>query len=634
MSRFLKYPHIYRISWGLALAASIYHLSLVYFGVPEAYKLRTTHLMLLLPLAFLLRPVYREGRPKPYILLDLGFFLASFGSSLFLGWIDYETVISRIPQIDELSRLQVTVGIVLLVTVLEATRRIVGWSMVWVCLFAIGYALFGHLAPGAFAYSGSSFLELLDQLVFTTEGIFGIPLAASATFIFLFILFGKFLERSGAGAFFMDLAFALAGRTRGGPAKVAVLASGFIGSISGSATANVASTGSYTIPLMKKSDYPPEFAGAVEAAASTGGQLLPPIMGAASFLMAEFVGIPYTSLIVAAAIPAILFFLSVGSAVHFETIKLGLSRVSEVDIPRLGDLLRRIHLIAPLFVVVIIMFLGYTPYLSAVIALVSVLVVASILASTRMGPKEIVSTLVDGAKDAVLITVTTAAAGIVIGVASETGIGVRFASMVVNLSGGNLYLLLIFIMIASLILGMGLPTSAAYIMVAAIAIPGMIDAGIFPLSAHLFALYFGVFSAVTPPVAITAYAAAGIAKANPMVTGLKAFRLSIPAFIIPYAFVVHPEMLLEGTVPDILTVILFVTVGVIAFSSAAVGYYATKLNPLFRLLMLAGSLGLMLSDRIYVSLVSLACVVGIAVFQLARRHTAIAEPATGASHEN
>jgi len=523
---------------------------------------------------------------------------------------------------------------VLLVTVLEATRRIVGWSMVWVCLFAIGYALFGHLAPGAFAYSGSSFLELLDQLVFTTEGIFGIPLAASATFIFLFILFGKFLERSGAGAFFMDLAFALAGRTRGGPAKVAVLASGFIGSISGSATANVASTGSYTIPLMKKSDYPPEFAGAVEAAASTGGQLLPPIMGAASFLMAEFVGIPYTSLIVAAAIPAILFFLSVGSAVHFETIKLGLSRVSEVDIPRLGDLLRRIHLIAPLFVVVIIMFLGYTPYLSAVIALVSVLVVASILASTRMGPKEIVSTLVDGAKDAVLITVTTAAAGIVIGVASETGIGVRFASMVVNLSGGNLYLLLIFIMIASLILGMGLPTSAAYIMVAAIAIPGMIDAGIFPLSAHLFALYFGVFSAVTPPVAITAYAAAGIAKANPMVTGLKAFRLSIPAFIIPYAFVVHPEMLLEGTVPDILTVILFVTVGVIAFSSAAVGYYATKLNPLFRLLMLAGSLGLMLSDRIYVSLVSLACVVGIAVFQLARRHTAIAEPATGASHEN
>ncbi|SKA22455.1 TRAP transporter permease [Consotaella salsifontis] len=634
MLRNFRIEYLYRISWILALIASLYHLSMVYFGLPEAFKLRTTHLMLLLPIAFLINPVYRKGRSRVYALFDAFFFFSALGTTFFLGWLDYDTIIARIPQIDELTTTQVIVGVLLLVTVLEATRRIVGWSMVWVCVVAIGYALFGHLVPRPFAYSGSSFKEVLDQLVFTTEGVFGIPLAASATFIFLFILFGKFLERSGAGAFFMDLSYALAGRTRGGPAKVAVLASGFIGSISGSATANVASTGAYTIPLMRKAKYPPEFAGAVEAAASTGGQLLPPIMGAASFLMAEFIGIPYTSLIVAAAVPAILFFLSVGASVHFETVRLGLLTPSEIDIPNGRTLLKRAHLIVPLFVVVIIMFQGYTPYMSAVIAIGSVLVVSSILAATRMSFKDIVATLADGAKDAVLITVTTAAAGIVIGVASETGIGVRFASMVVSLAAGNLYLLLVLIMIASLILGMGLPTSAAYIMVAAIAIPGMIDAGIFPLSAHLFALYFGVFSAVTPPVAITAYAAAGLAKANPMTTGVKAFQLSIPAFIIPYAFVAHPEMLLEGSLVDVLWVIALAIPGVIAFSSAATGFFSCRLSIVERLLMLAGSLGLLLSTSTPLTLAALLAVAGVAAFQMLRTRSRALAELKGSPHEN
>ena len=555
-----------KLASGLALIAALYHLQLVVNGIPEAYKFRTTHVMLLLPLAFLLKPT--ASRKRPWLIAwDILLITVSLATTAYLALFDYPAIIARLPGIDALNALQLAAGSALLLCVLEGARRIVGLGMVTICILALLYPLFGSVIPGSFNYSGSSYLDLIDKLVFTTDGLFSIPIAASATFIFIFVLFGKFLERSGAGELFIDIAFALAGRSRGGPAKMAVLASAFMGSISGSATANVVSTGAYTIPLMKRGGYSPALAGAVESAASTGGQLLPPVMGAAAFLLVDFLGIAYTRLIVIAAIPAILFFSGIFAAVHFASVKLGLAGIAGGKRPQWRSIFARLYLIFPLVIVVTVMFMGYTPYLSAVIALLSVVFFSSLRKTTRMSPMAVIQTLIDGARDAVLISVTCAAAGIIIGVAAETGLGIKFASIVLGFSGDTLPLLLFFMMIASMILGMGLPTSAAYILIVAIAAPAMIQAGVPPVAAHLFILYFGVFSAITPPVAISSYAAAGMAGASPMQTSLLAFRFSIPAFVVPYLFIYHEELLLVGAPLDIVYRIVTCLIGMILLAA-------------------------------------------------------------------
>ncbi|WP_319518504.1 TRAP transporter permease [uncultured Martelella sp.] len=593
-----------RLAQGIALIAAIYHLQLVITGIPEAYRFRTTHVMLLLPLAFLLKPSASTQRPR-LIWWDLLLVVLSASTTAYLSRFGYADIIDRLPGIDELSIFQLAIGVVLLFCVLEGARRIVGLGMVVICVVAVLYTLFGSVIPGPFNYSGSTFAELIDKLVFTTDGVFSIPIAASATFIFVFVLFGKFLERSGAGELFIDIAFALAGRSRGGPAKMAVISSAFMGSISGSATANVVSTGAYTIPLMKRGGYSPALAGAVESAASTGGQVLPPVMGAAAFLLVDFLGIPYTELIVIAAIPALMFFSGIFAAVHFESVKLGMKGIEDQNIPQWGSILKRLYLILPLVIVVTVMFMGYTPYLSAVIALVSVVIFAAFRKATRMGPIAIIRTLIDGTKDAVLICVTCAAAGIIVGVAAETGLGVKFASVVLGAAGNNLPLLLVFMMLASIVLGMGLPTSAAYILIVAIAAPAMTEAGVLPIAAHLFILYFGVFSAITPPVAISSYAAATMAGADPMRTSLLAFKFSIPAFIVPYLFVFHNELLLIGSLWEVIYQIGTCLIGMVLLAAAASGCLHRKLTLIQRLVPLVLAIGFMADNSLYITIPAL-----------------------------
>ncbi|MTI17653.1 TRAP transporter fused permease subunit [Rhodobacteraceae bacterium RKSG542] len=602
-----------KLAFLIALVAAVYHLQLVLSGIPEAYKFRTTHLLLLLPLGFLLKPVSTPERPY-LIVWDFLLVVASLVATSYIAFVEYDTLIMRLPGIDELTSTDMFMGTLLVLLVLEGARRVVGMGMVVICIAAILYTLYGYHIPGTFNYSGSSYHDLLDKLVFTTDGIFSIPLAAAATFIFLFVLFGKFLERSGAGELFIELSFALAGRSRGGPAKMAVLSSAFMGSISGSATANVVSTGAYTIPLMKKSGYSPAMSGAVEAAASTGGQLLPPVMGAAAFLLADFVGIPYTSLIVIAAIPALLFFFGIYVAVHFESVAQDMKGLNEDQIPKWSSILSRAYLLLPLVVVIAVLFMGYTPYLSACIALVSVIVCCGLHPSTRMGPKAIVMALVDGTKDAVMITVTCAAAGIIIGVAAETGLGVKFTSIVLSTASDNVFLLLFFMMLASLVLGMGLPTSAAYILIVAIAAPTLIEAGVTPIAAHLFILYFGVFSAITPPVAISSYAAAGLAEASPMTTSLHAFRLSIPAFVVPYLFVYHNELLLIGAPMDIAVQIISGAVAMVFLASGLAGCFHKRFGIAHRIFMLIASFGLMYASDFILTAAIIAVTAAVLYF--------------------
>ncbi|WP_249869068.1 TRAP transporter permease [Oceanobacillus saliphilus] len=562
-----------KIVFLIALAASIFHVLLIFTGVLESFKMRAIHLGFLLPLTFLLYPARKKSSRKRISIVDFAFFASSLISVLYLSVIEYDRFISRIAYIDQLSTLDIIVGVVLIASILEATRRVVGTALVIITCIALLYGLFGENLPGILAHAGFSFSRTIDHLVFTSQGIFGIPLGASATFIFLFVLFGEFLLRSGAGKFFIDLAFSLTGTSKGGPAKMAVLSSALMGTVSGSAVGNVASTGVYTIPLMRKVGYTRPFAGAVEAAASTGGQIMPPIMGAAAFIIAEFIGMPYINLALAALIPAILFYLGVLSMVHFQAGKMNLKGLPKEDLPDWKEVLfKRGHLAIPLAVIVVVLVYGYTPYVAAGLGLFSVLVVSFLSASTRMSVKDIVKAMSNGAQASIVIAVTCACAGIIVGIASQTGLGARFASIVISFSQDNLYIALPLVMIAAIILGMGIPTTAAYIMVAAIAVPALVQLDVLPLAAHLFALYFAVVSNITPPVAIAAYTAAGIAGARPMLTGVLAAKLGSAAFIVPYIFVFHNELLLVGEPVAIIVNIFTATLGIIALASVLIGY--------------------------------------------------------------
>lgn len=562
-----------RLVFVIGLGAACFHLYVSATGILEAYKMRTTHLMFLLPMAFLIYPAGKKGRFSKVTILDFMWFAATLAGLVYLSQVAYPRLVQRIPFVSPITALDYAVALFLVVAVLEATRRVAGMGMVIVCLVAIGYAFFGKFLHGKLRHTGTSLRRMAEQMCLSTNGIFGSTVAASATYIFMFTLFGEFLEFSGAGQFFIDLAFALTGKAKGGPAKMAVVASGLMGMISGSSTANVTSTGVYTIPLMKKTGYRPLFAGAVEASASTGGQILPPVMGAASFLLAEYVGISYLSLCISAAIPALLYFIAVFIAVHFEAVRAGLKGVEqdENQVSWKWLLIHKGYLAAPLFVIILSMVVGLSAYKAALYAIGTILLILLVEKRGRIDGKGIVNALAKGGRSAVMIAITCAAAGIVIGVSNETGIGVKFASIIIGLGKGNIYLILPMVMLASIVLGMGLPTSAAYIMVAAIAVPALIKMGCNPMASHLFALYFGVFSGITPPVAISAYAAAGIANSSPMKTGWMAVGLSLPAFIIPYAFIFNPSLILQGTLPGTVWMILVALVGITGMAAGVIG---------------------------------------------------------------
>ncbi len=547
--------------------------------------------------------------------------------------LNYQELVLRAGTVTQMDLIVGTIGILF---VLEAARRVVGMPIVVVACTFITYAFIGrHLTklPGALkilAHKGVGLRQLVYHLYFTTEGIAGIPLGVSATFIFLFILFGAYLEKSGLGRLFIDLANAVAGRAAGGPAKVAVISSGLMGTISGSSVANVAGTGSFTIPMMKKLGYRPEFAGAVEAAASTGGQLMPPIMGAAAFLMAEFVGIPYISVAKAAVIPALLYFTGVMLCVHLEAKKSGLRGLSADELPKIVPILKdKGHLMVPLIAIIYLLVSGYTPMRAALWAILLTVVAATLRASTRMSIKDIIMSLESGARSALGVIIACATAGIIIGVVTKTGLGLKLGSVLIGLAGGKLLLTMVFTMITSIILGMGVPTTANYVITSTIAAPTIIQLGVPILAAHMFVFYFGIIADITPPVALAAFAGSGIAKSDPLKTGVQSSKLAIAAFIIPYIFVLSPALLMiDTTVAQVLIIIATSITGMIGVAAAVSNYFIAPTSWLERLLFLAG--GLMMIDPNHLTdLIGFAILVSAFVIQFMRKRSLSAQHQEG-----
>ena len=587
----------------IAVSMSVFHLYVAFFGAPDAYVMRGLHLAFALAIAFLILPGL-SGRAERVSLFDLALLLAAGAASLYPMFnLDY--IRMRMPYVDDPTMWDYVFGITLILVLMEATRRATGWALTITAALFLLYGL---------TWGNQSIGIMLDQLYLTTEGIFGIPLSVSATYVMLFILFGAFVERSGAGKLFMDFALALAGHTSGGPAKVAIITSSMFGTVSGSAVANVMTTGTFTIPLMRRTGYRPAFSGAVEAVASTGGQLMPPIMGAAAFVMAEFLGTSFLTVATFAIIPAILYFVAVFMAVHFEAKRIGLKGIPKPDLPRLGAVLReRGHLFLPLFIIIGVLLSGYSASFAALSGIVSVIPTTWLRSSTRytFTPKAIIETLEAGARNTIVVALACACAGIVIGVIILTGLGLAFTNLVMAASYNMLLPALILTMIAGIILGMGLPTTPAYIMQVALLVPALVRLGVQVEAAHLFVLYFAVLSAITPPVALAVYAANGISRAGLMESSWAAVKLGLTGYIIPFMFVFGPSLLMIGEWYTIAGTVVTATIGVTCLAAALHNYFFFGPTRIWERLFLFGAAFVLInpgfqSDVIGASLLGLA----------------------------
>jgi TRAP transporter 4TM/12TM fusion protein len=487
------------------------------------------------------------------------------------------------------TRLDLIAGGMAILLVLELARRTTGWGLVTVCLLSLAYAFSGPYLPGFLAHRGYGVQRLVEHIFLSTEGLWGVPLGVSADFVYLFVLFGAVLETAGGGALLIALANKVAGRTRGGPAKTAAVASAFMGSLSGSAVANVVTTGTFTIPLMKRAGFRPFFAGAIEAAASTGGQLMPPVMGAGAFILATWTNIPYLEVATAAIIPAILYYVSLLAAIHFRAGRMGIEPSREVSNERVLD---RLHLLVPLIAIVVLLGMGRSPMRAAFWGVTSALIMAYLRPTTRPSLPDLRLIMEGAGRGAVQVAAACAAAGIVVGVASLTGIGLRMSELIITLSGGSLLVALLLTAVGSIVLGMGLPTTAAYVVLAALGAPALVQLGVPLLSAHLFIFYFGCISNVTPPVSLAAFAAAGIAGSPPLRTALSAAVLASAGFIVPFMFVYGPALLLDGTILEIALSFTTAVAGVTAFAAATMGYACRPLPAWERVLLGAGALAL------------------------------------------
>jgi TRAP transporter 4TM/12TM fusion protein len=581
--RELRGPLRYGITL-IAVGASLYHLFYAYFHPFFALDHRAVHWAFMSSLIFFLYPLSRKFSPKRRpSFLDIFFWLISAGICvwIFINSYDIMNRAGRFLDVD------VVIGSMLILLVLEAARRSTGWPVPLVAIVFILYSLLGPYLPELLIHKGYSIKRLSTYLALSTDGVFGVPLGVSANFIFLFILYGAILQKSGAGKFFTDLAFSLTGWTRGGPAKAAVTSSCFFGMISGSSVANTVTTGSFTIPLMKRTGYPAHFAGAVEASASTMGQIMPPIMGAAAFLMAEFLGIPYIKVCIAAAIPAVLSFFAVFMQVHFRAVLMGIKGIPRADLPSFkATLLGGWHHLISIVLLVYFLLLNYSPERAVFWAILGTIAFSYMRRHTRMNLKDIVGALKDGAIGSVEVAAACAAAGLIIGCITMTGLGLRFSQLIVDLSGGHLILALPFTMIACLALGMGVPTTAQYIIISALVAPALIQLGVVAIAAHLFIFYFGTRADITPPVALAAYAGAGIAGSNPMKTGVTAFQLGIAGYIVPFMFVYGPELLILGSISKIVFATLTATFGVYCLAAGVQNCLFVKTTFYERILLL------------------------------------------------
>jgi TRAP transporter 4TM/12TM fusion protein len=652
------------IVFAVAAGMSIFQLYTAGFGLLNPHEQRSVHLAFILVLTFLLFPFLpgggkaegERGTPASVPWYDL--FLAAAGAAVGLYILfDYQELVLRagMPSTADL-----VLAFASILLIMEASRRIIGPPMAILATVFLAYAYLGPHLPGVFAHKGYGITDIAEYMYLTTEGIFGIPLGVSATYIFLFILLGAYLEQAGIISFFSDLAMSLVGHTKGGPAKVSVIASALLGMVNGSAIANVVTVGAFTIPLMKRTGFKPHFAGAVEATASMGGQIMPPVMGAVAFIMADTLGIPYVQICKAAAIPAVLYFLAVGVMVHFEAGRTGLYGLPKEELPRFrGVIGERWYLLIPLAALVYLLLAGYTPLFAGFygIVLTIALIMAQKLFVTHRGERfraillagialgaaatwrfgaygvlglhaflivfsfgdektrrmlfDLVKSLHNGARSALGVAVACAVIGIVVGVATMTGLGVKLSGAIISLAGGNLFLTLVLTMVASLILGMGVPTIPTYIITSTMAAPALAVYGVPPLVAHMFVFYFGLLADLTPPVALAAFAGAGIAKADPTKTGFNAVRLALAGFVVPFIFVYDNSLLLlNTTVLGAIVITLAATAGIILLGAGAIGYFVIQAKFYERLVFIAAALCLIIpglaSDLIGLGLGTLA----------------------------
>ncbi|MCH7320335.1 TRAP transporter permease [Solibacillus sp. MA9] len=609
---FMKYV----IYFGL-LAFTLFQVYTAIFGQFPAQIQRTVHLGFALVFVFLLFPAVRKLSKKSipfydYLLALVSIFVGSY-------WVlNYDRLVQSL---GKLETLDFYVGLLAIILVLEAARRAVGLPIAIIAVLFLLYAFYGPYMPEFMAHRGQSLDGIVNLMYFSTDGILGTPLAVSSTFIFAFLLFGAFLVKTGVGQYFNDLAISVAGKLVGGPAKVAIFSSALQGTISGSSVANVVTSGSYTIPMMKRLGYNKNFAGAVEASASTGGQLMPPIMGAAAFLMVEFIGrnITYWDIAKAAAIPALLYFTGIWIMTHFEAKRLGLRGLKDEEMPDRSHVFKKIYLLIPIVLIIVLMVSGVPVIHAALYGIISCVVVGVINPDVKFGVKEFVDSLVEGARSAIAVAAATACAGIIVGVVVKTGLGLSLANSLVKLAGGSILLTLFFVMIASLILGMGAPTTANYVITSTIAAPAIIallapdvPASAAPivivLSAHFFVFYFGIIADITPPVALAAFAASGISGGDPIRTGFNSAKLAIAAFIIPYMIVFSPALLMiDVTIGEVVWVVISAIMGMIAIGAGVIGYWYRKINVIERLVLVAAGLAMIYPE-------SLSDTIGLIVF--------------------
>jgi len=593
----------------IAIVMSAYHMYVAGFGPPDAVIFRGIHLLFALTLVFLLYPL-KPGGGAGWRALDALLLIGSWAFILHI-FINYQAFINRIIYIDELTLADRINAVLAILIVIEATRRVLGWALPITAVLFLGYALF---------FTPVKIPTLMEQLYLSTEGIFGSTLGVSASYVMLFVLFGAFMERSGTGRLFMDFALSITGHTAGGPGKVSVISSSLFGTVSGSAVANVMVDGPMTIPLMKRSGFRPPFAAAVESSASTGGQLMPPVMGAAAFVMAEFLAVPYAQVALWAAIPAILYYVAVFFAVHFEAKRHGLHGVPRSELPRLGTVMReRGHLFVPILLILVGLIMGYSAPLCALVGALACLPMAMMRKLTRVDIswRSVLEALEEGARNTLAVAMACACAGIIIGVVTITGLGITFTQMVIGLAQDMLVLALILMAIAGIILGMGMPTTPAYIVMVALLVPAVIKLGAPAPAAHMFAFYFAILSAITPPVALAVYAAASLAKADLWSSGWAAVRVGAAGFIVPFMFIYEPALLMlkgwdEWHVS--LGALVSAIIGCMALAGGLHGYIAARAYVWERVLLVAAAL-LLIVPELVSSIVGVALLAGIVAYQ-------------------
>ena len=540
----------------------------------------------------------------PLLVVDLILAALGFSFAIYI-YFDYWEFIFRV---GEPTNWDMFFGIISIVLIFELTRRVVGWPLLIIAFAFLAYCFFGQFLPAPFSHRGYDLERIATTLFMSKNGLFGVPMRVTTNFIYLFIAFGAFYETCGGTAFFVDLASALFGRLRGGPAKVAVAVSGMMGTISGSAVANTVATGTLTIPLMKRIGFESHVAGAVEATASTGGQLMPPVMGAAAFIMAEYLGVAYIEVCKAAVIPAVLYFVAIYSVVHFYSLKIGIKGLPENEIPSVKLVFRdKWMFTVPLIVLLSILIKGYSPRIAVLYSLPAIVVVSFLRKESRMMPSKILNALAKTGYNCVMVVGACATAGIVIGVVLLTGMGSKITALVITASAGSLLLALPIVMLASILFGMGLPTVVCYVLLAATVAPSLVDLGVHPLAAHLFIFYFGMLCMVTPPVSFAAYAGAAIAKADPMKTGWTAWTFALAGFLLPYMFVYNNSLLLMGSALNILLSIFTSVIGVVCLGAGIIGHFVKQTNLYERIFLLAAAF-LLIKPGLMTDLLGLGCV--------------------------